>query len=92
MINWAMISLIHLKFRRVKHQAGEVTRFQSLGYPLTNWLCLAFLAGILVVMYLTPHLRLSVALIPVWLIILGVGYLVKGKGAAEPQPSPVGNK
>ncbi len=45
-------------------RAGKVTAFQSLGYPLTNWLCLLFLAGILVVMYLTPDIRISVCLIP----------------------------
>lgn len=73
-INWAMISLIHLKFRRDKARAHQVTAFRSLGYPLTNYLCLAFLAGVLVVMYLTPDLRLSVYLIPVWLAVLGVAY------------------
>jgi L-asparagine transporter-like permease len=73
-INWAMISLIHLKFRRDKARAGEVTRFRSLGYPLTNYLCLVFLAGILVVMYRTPGLRISVYLIPLWLALLALAY------------------
>lgn len=78
-INWAMISLIHLKFRQTKRALGEDTVFKSLGYPLTNYLCLAFMAGILVVMYLTPDLRLSVYLIPVWLAVLGVGYRFRQK-------------
>ena len=47
-INWAMITLIHLKFRQAKRAAGEETSFRSLGYPFTNYLCLAFMAGILV--------------------------------------------
>ena len=75
-INWGMISWIHLRFRAHKRAAGQATAFQSLGYPLTNYLCLAFLAGISVVMYLTPDLRLSVYLIPVWLAVLGAGYVV----------------
>ena len=86
-INWAMISWIHLRFRAAKRVAGQSTAFRSLGYPLTNYLCLAFLAGILVVMYLTPDLRLSVYLIPAWLGVLGVGYWVrqrKAAGAAAP--------
>jgi aromatic amino acid transport protein AroP len=78
-INWGMISWIHLRFRAHKRAAGQSTAFQSLGYPLTNYLCLAFLAGISVVMYLTPDLRLSVYLIPVWLAVLGVGYVVLPK-------------
>ncbi|SAL41303.1 amino acid permease [Caballeronia telluris] len=73
-INWAMISIIHLKFRSEKRKAGQPTSFRSLGYPFTNYLCLAFLAGVLAVMYATPGLRLSVYLIPVWLAVLGVSY------------------
>ncbi|SDV49635.1 amino acid permease [Chitinasiproducens palmae] len=79
LINWAMISLIHLRFRRVKQAAGETPRFPSIGYPLTNYVCLAFLAGILVVMYLTPGIRISVVLIPAWLALLGASYLFKRK-------------
>ena len=76
-INWAMISWIHLRFRAQKKLEGKTTLFQSLGYPFTNYLCLVFLAGILVIMYLTPGLRISVYLIPVWLAALGVGYWVR---------------
>ncbi|MBV6322096.1 amino acid permease [Duganella violaceipulchra] len=80
-INWAMISWIHLRFRAQKKAEGKTTAFRSLAYPLTNYLCLAFLAGILVVMYMTPDLQLSVYLIPVWLAALGAGYLVRQKKA-----------
>jgi len=78
-INWGLISWIHLRFRAHKRAAGQITAFRSLGYPLTNYLCLAFLAGILVVMYLTPDLRLSVYLIPVWLAALATGYALRPK-------------
>jgi aromatic amino acid transport protein AroP len=80
-INWAMISWIHLRFRAQKKIEGKTTLFQSLGYPFTNYLCLVFLAGILVIMYLTPGLRISVYLIPVWLGALGVGYWVRQRKA-----------
>ena len=83
-INWAMISVIHLAFRRAKARAGETTSFKSLGYPLTNYVCLAFLGGILVVMYLIPDLRVSVYLIPVWLVVLGIGYRLRQKRGAAP--------
>ena len=76
-INWAMISWIHLRFRAQKKAEGKTTLFQSLGYPFTIYLCLVFLAGILVIMYLTPGLRISVYLIPVWLCALGIGYWIK---------------
>ncbi|MFC3396638.1 amino acid permease [Brenneria rubrifaciens] len=78
-INWAMISLAHLKFRAQKDKEGTVTKFKALLYPLGNYICLLFLAGILVIMYLTPSIQISVLLIPVWLIILGIGYFFKQK-------------
>ena len=78
-INWAMISITHLKFRSAMHDAGQKTRFASLGYPLTNILCLLFLAGILVVMFMTPGIEVSVWLIPAWLLVLTVSYQLRKK-------------
>jgi len=76
-INWAMISLAHLKFRASKEREGVQTRFKALLFPFGNYLCLAFMAGILVIMYLTPGIQISVLLIPVWLAVLGIGYRFK---------------
>lgn len=77
-INWGMISWIHLRFRAQKQVEGKQTGFKSWGYPFTNYLCLAFLAGILVIMFLTEGLRLSVYLIPAWLLVLFIGYRFRG--------------
>jgi len=83
LINWTMISWTHLRFRAARKAAGQATSFPSPAYPLTNYLCLAFLAGIVVVMLATPELRVSVYLIPAWLIVLAVGYrVVEGRRAA----------
>ncbi|QBH97376.1 amino acid permease [Limnobaculum zhutongyuii] len=78
-INWAMISLSHLKFRAAKNREGVTPKFKAILYPFSNYLCLLFLAGVLVIMYMTPGIRISVQLIPVWLIILGIGYLITRK-------------
>ena len=76
-INWAMISLAHLKFRAAKNHEGVVPKFKAFWYPFSNYLCLLFMAGILVIMYLTPGIQISVLLIPVWVAILAVGYAIK---------------
>ncbi|PLP90955.1 aromatic amino acid transporter AroP [Pseudomonas sp. FFUP_PS_473] len=76
-INWGIISITHLKFRRAKQAAGETTFYKSWGYPLTNYICLAFLALILLVMYLTPGINISVMLIPVWLVLLRLAFWLK---------------
>jgi len=78
-INWAMISLAHMKFRRAKDLQGVKTRFPALFYPLGNWICLLFMAAVLVIMAMTPGMAISVWLIPVWMLILAVGYFVKQK-------------
>ncbi|MBS0908797.1 aromatic amino acid transporter AroP [Tatumella sp. JGM118] len=78
-INWAMISLAHLKFRKAKERQGVNTRFKALLYPLGNWICLLFMAAILVIMVMTPGMAMSVWLIPVWLVILAIGYLFRTK-------------
>jgi len=80
-INWAMISLAHIKFRRAKQLQGVKTRFPALFYPIGNWVCLAFMAAVLVIMLITPGMAISVYLIPVWVVILGIGYLFKQKNA-----------
>ncbi len=85
-VNWGMISWIHLRFRASKRAQGVQTGFPSPWAPLTNWLCLAFLAGVMIVMYLTPELRVSVYLIPVWLAALCAGYWLKQRNGGAVQP------
>ncbi len=81
-INWAMISPAHMKFRRAKQQQGVVSRFPALFYPVGNWVCLLFMVAVLVIMLMTPGMAISVYLIPVWIAILGIGYLFKQKSAS----------
>ena len=82
-INWAMISLAHMKFRRTKDRQGVKTRFPALLYPLGNWVCLLFMALILVIMAITPGMAISVWLIPVWIVILGIGYWIKNQRSGK---------
>lgn len=81
-INWVMISYTHIKFR--KHQDAEKvkTKFPSFLYPLSNYICLLFLVGILVIMWITG-MEVSVELIPIWLLILFVSYKIIQKNKKE---------
>ncbi|MBT9530984.1 MAG: amino acid permease, partial [Pseudomonas sp.] len=80
-INWAMISLSHLKFRQSLNQRGIEPGFKSLWYPFSNYLCLAFVALILGVMLLIPGINLSVYAIPFWLAFIGLCYWLKTRAA-----------
>ncbi|MFH6991064.1 amino acid permease [Flavobacterium sp. FlaQc-48] len=74
-INWVMISYTHLKFRRSKDRENTKTKFPSLFYPVSNYICFVFLLGILSIMWIT-NMKLSVELIPIWLGILFACYKV----------------
>ncbi|MEB3903069.1 aromatic amino acid transporter AroP, partial [Pseudomonas putida] len=76
-INWASISITHLKFRKAKLAVGITPFYRSLWHPLSNYLCLAFIVLILVVMYLTPPIRISVMLIPLWIAVLWIAFRMK---------------
>ncbi len=84
-INWAMISITHLMFRRRMRAEGRSPAFPSPGAPVTNVLCLVFLAGILVVMWFTPGIRTAILLMPAWLLVLSAMYwLRKRQGGGRP--------
>ncbi|WP_025121884.1 MULTISPECIES: amino acid permease [unclassified Serratia (in: enterobacteria)] len=75
-INWVMICLAHLKFRAAKDRQGVITSFRALWYPFGNYLCLVFLSLILVIMYFSPGIRISVLLMPAWVLLLWVGFML----------------
>ncbi|KAF7597920.1 MAG: aromatic amino acid transporter AroP [Candidatus Dactylopiibacterium carminicum] len=81
-INWAMISLAHLKFRKAMARQGVTPGFKALWHPFGNWLCLGFMALILVILALTPGISVAVWLIPVWLLLIWIGYRVRQARAA----------
>ncbi|HAF92110.1 MAG TPA: aromatic amino acid transporter AroP [Pseudomonas sp.] len=81
-INWAMISLAHLKFRKAMQQRGVEPSFKAFWYPLSNYLCLAFVAAILVIMLWIPGIRMSVYAIPFWVLLLWVVFRVRQVRAA----------
>lgn len=73
-INWIMISLTHLFFRRAKRKEGVMrTKFPAFLFPLGNYVCLTFLLGILCVMWVIG-MEVSVMLIPIWIFILFISY------------------
>jgi len=72
-INWVMISITHLFFRKTKDAAAIKTKFPAFIYPLSNYICLLFLLAVLGLLWLTG-MRLCVELIPIWLLILYISY------------------
>lgn len=75
-INWIMICISNLKFRAVKIKEGIEPKFKALWYPFGNYLCLIFLLLILVIILLTDGIRISVILMPFWVLFLWIGFLL----------------
>lgn len=69
-INWAMISLAHIKFRKAMQAKGVEPSFKAFWFPFANYLCLAFVLFILGVMLFIPGIRVSVFAIPFWLLFI----------------------
>jgi aromatic amino acid transport protein AroP len=81
-INWIMITLTHMFFRKKKDAQGIKTKFPTILYPLSNYFSLLFLFGVLMMMWFTG-LKISVELIPAWLLILYISYVLVKKNKAK---------
>ena len=78
-INWMVLSLTHLKFKQRMLQLKKMSIFPSIAYPLTNYICVLFMLCILVIMWMTPDMRIAVMLIPVGIACLRLAYWLKIK-------------
>ena len=65
-LNWAMISLTHLKFKRALRINQATSQFPALFSPFSNYLVLAFIGVVLYIMW-TQGLMGAVLMIPIWI-------------------------
>ena len=78
-INWFIIMLSHLMFRRKANLLKKATLFKMPGYPVVNILIIGSLSMILVVMFRNENMKLSVIMAPIWIVLLLIIYSVKNK-------------
>lgn len=81
-LNWAMISLTHLKFKQHIRQKNISTSYPALFSPLSNWLCLAFLGMVLYIMWQKGFSE-SVVMIPIWIVLMFGLYTALGLQKSE---------
>lgn len=77
-LNWAMISLTHLKFKAMTKEKGLKTSFPALWSPLSNYLVLAFIAVVLYIMW-QQGFKESVLMIPIWIVLMFILFNVLNK-------------
>ncbi|RGD89578.1 amino acid permease [Acinetobacter sp. SWAC57] len=80
-LNWAMISLTHLKFMQAMKQKGLKTGFPALWAPVSNYVVLAFILTVLYIMW-TQGFKESVYMIPIWIIAMLVLFKSLNKNKA----------
>ncbi len=68
-LNWAMITLTHLQFRRAKRILNFKTSYTALWAPISNYIVLIFIALILFIMW-KEGLMGAVIMIPIWITFM----------------------
>ncbi|WP_088459592.1 amino acid permease [Acinetobacter soli] len=78
-LNWAMISLTHLKFKAAVKKLKLNVTFPALWAPVSNYLVLIFIALVLFIMW-QQGFKESVIMIPVWIVLMfGLFHLLTKK-------------
>ncbi|WP_174275437.1 amino acid permease [Desulfosporosinus orientis] len=79
-LNWIMILITQLKFRQSKVAAkeGEKLSFKLPFCPISNYVTLAFLGVVIILMAYIPDMVYSLYIGPVWILILYIGYKLRG--------------
>lgn len=83
-INWGMIVITQMKFRKRIGADGAA----ALAFPLpfarvAPWIVLAFLAGVVVLMTFSPQYRTAVIIGPIWVGILLAAYEIRARRATR---------
>jgi len=67
---WGITVISHLKYRKTRPDLAKTNKFKMPLYPLSNYLILAFLAFVLVVLAIAEDTRVALFVTPVWFIML----------------------
>ena len=73
---WGIIMIAHLGYRRaVAEGRARASGFRMPAAPFANWLVLAFLLAVTVMLGLDADTRVALYVAPLWFGLLGLGYL-----------------
>jgi L-asparagine transporter-like permease len=80
LINWSIISISHLKFRKQKQLENKETIFHAPFYPYSNYIVLVSFVFILATMA-TPKFGMAkqVIALPIWILIVYICYKITKK-------------
>ncbi|MBO0587330.1 amino acid permease [Sporosarcina sp. E16_8] len=74
---WGITVICHLKYRKTRPDLANASKFKMPLHPFSNYLILAFLAFVIVVLALVEDTRVALFVTPVWFILLIVIYQIR---------------
>ncbi|RGE40098.1 D-serine/D-alanine/glycine transporter [Comamonas testosteroni] len=77
MFVWSLILLSYISYRRQRAALHEQSKYKMPGGIAMCVLCLAFFAGILVLLTFQPDTRQALMVTPLWFALLGIGYWLR---------------
>ncbi|KMY53953.1 D-alanine/D-serine/glycine permease [Bacillus sp. FJAT-27231] len=83
---WGITIISHLKYRKTRPDLVKANKFKMPLYPFANYLILAFLAFVLVVLALAEDTRVALFITPVWFILLIAIYKMRKMDANHADP------
>jgi len=83
-LNWIMVLITQMLFRKkIGPEAEKGLTFKLPFYPVINYVVIAFLLFVVVMMAFSPGYRPALIVGPIWLVVLLVAYQIKKAGAKK---------
>ena len=74
MFVWTMILLSYLAYRKKRDHLHRASKYKMPGGKVMVWVCLTFFVFILVLLALETDTRQALYMVPVWFVLLALGY------------------
>lgn len=76
---WGIVLVAQIKFRKkLSPEEVKKLRFPVLGYPYLNWITLAFLAFVVIMMFFNKDTLVALIVAPIWFAVLIACYYIFG--------------
>ena len=82
---WCVIVVSYLRFLTLRPELHRASTFRLPGERGAAWLCLAFFAFVIWTLTQAHDTRVAVFASPLWLVVLGVAWLVHSSRLARQQ-------
>ena len=74
MFVWTMILLSYLAYRKKRDHLHRASKYKMPGGKFMVWVCLTFFVFILTLLALEDDTRQALYMVPLWFVVLGLGY------------------